>query len=244
MTITQIYINVLMMIKRLVCYVLLYGILGWRHNRTSESLEQYKKGKYILIYAHTSWLDGLIGYMFGTIHGIPIIGSTKKETQNVPILGWVMKNLIDVVFIDRDKNMGTVNTISDSLKELDNYVFIISPEGSRKKVNDIRSGFFNIARNTEASLVISRLNYVNQTIELEKIASSAQISTTTYENIKSKVIESMSTEAPYHPHNCHLIKNPDMIPSTSIINIQNSMLLYIPLVIVSYIFGVSIYRYI
>lgn len=242
MMIKNIFIKILLLVKRFICYIVLYGILGWRHNGLLQSLEQYKKGKYVLIYAHTSWLDGLIGYMFGMIHGIPIIGSTKKETQYVPILGWVMKNLINVVFIDRDKNMGTVNTISDSLKQLDNYVFIISPEGSRKRVSDIRSGFFNIARNTEASLLISRLNYANQTIELEKIVSSAQITTTTYENIKSKVVESMSTESPYHPHNCHLIKNPDMIKPTSIINIQRSILLYIPLIIVSYIFGISIYK--
>jgi len=219
--------------KRLLASFILTRVLGWRMAKSYNGYFNYRTNRHVLIYAHTSAYDGIIGYLACVAYDLPVIGVGKKELLDIPIFGYFLNMMDSIIFIDRKKNANTVDYISKELEQRKNFVFTISPEGARSKVTDIHSGFYYVAINTKASIHIARLNYENQTITLDEIVPTAVVQTTTYDKIKTKVLNEMEKEIPYHPDSYHLLHT--MPSSTSIININRSWLTYLPLLIVLYI---------
>lgn len=234
----QLIVFIYVTIKRLLASLILFNILGWRMTQSYNSCFQYRKDRHVIIYAHTSSYDAIIGYLIYTAYDIPVVGVAKQELSQVPILGYLMKHM-DVIFIDRVRNTNTAKFISDELDKKRNFVFVIAPEGSRNKMKDIRSGFYYISANTHSNLHIIRLNYESQTITIDNIASANMIQTLSYDKIKNITIDEMKKECPYHPDSYHLITKPDS--KTSIININRSWLIYVLPLIVLYIMISSLY---
>src|SRR5579872_6384925 len=176
----QFIVFIYVTLKRLLASIVLFNILGWKITQSYNSCFQYRKDRHVMIYAHTTAYDAIIGYLVYTAYDIPVIGVAKQELSQIPILGYIMKQM-DVIFIDRVRNTNTAKFISDELDKRRNFVFVISPEGSRNKVKDIRSGFYYIAANTHSNLNIIRLNYETQTITIDNIASAHMIQTLSYD---------------------------------------------------------------
>lgn len=224
-------------IKRMLATFILTKILGWQITKNYNAYSNYRKGRYVWIYAHTSAYDGILGYLAYVAYDLPVVGVAKTELSQIPIIGYFMRQM-DVIFIDRVRSTNMAKHISDELDKKKNFVFVISPEGSRSKVDDIRSGFYYITANTKADLHMIRINYENQTIAVDPVATNDVIQSMTYDNVKSLVLIEMEKENPYHPEDYHLLT--DHCVKTSIININRSWLKYIPLIIVVYIMCMSL----
>ena len=218
--------------KRMLASFILTNILGWQITKNYNTYSQYRKGRHVWIYAHTSTYDGILGYLAYTAYDLPMVSVAKMELSKIPIIGYFMKKM-DVVFIDRIHNTNTAKHISDELDKKKNFTFSISPEGSRSKVKDIRSGFYYIAANTKADLHIIRINYENQTITVDPLATTDIIQSTSYDKTKELVVDEMKKESPYHPNDYHLLTKQNI--KTSIINVNRSWLKFIPLIVVLYI---------
>jgi hypothetical protein len=228
----QFFTFIYVTIKRILASFILTKILGWEISKNYNTYFQYRKGRHVWIYAHTSTYDGILGYLAYVAYDIPVVGVAKMELSQLPVLGYFMRKM-DVVFIDRIRNTNTAKYISDELDKKKNFVFVISPEGSRHKVKDIRSGFYYIAANTKADLHMISINYETQTIDVNELATNSIIQTTTYDNIKTLVTNEMEKESPYHPEDYHLLNKQNI--KTSIINIYRSWLIYLPPLTVLYI---------
>src|SRR5437764_1396162 len=146
---------VLFELKRYIALFIIKYILGWRINRDYNSYEHLRKGKHVVVYVHTSMCEPFIGYLVSVAYALPLISVCKKELKDIPIISQFM-NIFDLIYIDRQKNTNTSNYISDELNKLSNFIFTISPEGTRSVVSDIKSGFFYIAEKTQADIWIAR----------------------------------------------------------------------------------------
>lgn len=238
--ITQFIMFIFVTIRRLFTKFILSNLMGWKITRSYNSYFPYRKGRHVIIYAHTSAYDAVIGYLMCVMYDIPMVGVGKKELTEIPILGWFMRNM-NMIFIDRKKNTNTTKYISDALNKYKNFVFVIAPEGTRNRVDDIKSGFYYIGVNTQAHLHIARLDYSNQTVSVDEIASDIELQTINYDKIKERVIAEMKKEKPYYPEHCHMVEDKSI--KTSLINVKRSWLIYLPPLIVIYIMFTTLYNY-
>lgn len=97
--------------------------------------------------------------------------------------------------IENRKSVGGVKTISDFLNKHNRFRFCISPEGSRSYRENFRSGFFHIAKNTNAVYNIILFDYENHVIRFGKSIQP----TDSFENDCEKIKQEFSKGVHLHP---------------------------------------------
>lgn len=109
--------------------------------------------KYIVIAApHTHWHDFPMGIMLRKILKTKINFVAKKELFKGP-LGWYLRQ-VGGHSIDRTKGQNKVDAYAKLFEENDYFVLNIAPEGTRKKVDEWKSGFYYIAQKANVPIVM------------------------------------------------------------------------------------------
>jgi len=99
-----------------------------------------------------------------------------------------------------EHGLGTVDRISKKLLEKDEFLFLISPEGMLN-FNEWRSGYFNIAKKTNAVIVVLGVDYEKKMIKI--ISQTDTINDdSNFEEMEKKFKEDMSQIVPLYPENC------------------------------------------
>jgi len=218
-------------IKRFMALVLLKYILGWSIDKTYDEYKLLRNGKHIVTYTHTGDYETIIGCLLAHAYDLPFVVIAKDELGKIPIISNLFSLLSHMIFIDRKSNVSATSFIANHLKTKSNFVLLIAPEGSRKRVDDIKSGFYHIALETESDIYHVAVDFENHIITTSCIANNAIVQTSSYTKIKILVENEMKKDKPYHPERCHLV-NPTKICRTSLFNTNNSILIYIPPIIV------------
>jgi len=114
--------------------------------------------KYVLVFApHTSWSDFAIGKLALTAMGIKPTTLIKKELFFFP-LGTLL-TYIGGYPVDRKNTKNLTDKIAEYIKEREEVVFLISPEGTRKRVETWKRGFYHIARKADVPIALAYLDY-------------------------------------------------------------------------------------
>jgi len=117
-----------------------------------------KEKKYILVFApHTSWTDFVIGKMALTGMGVKTTFLIKKEVFIFP-LGAYLK-YIGGYPVDRKRTQRLTDLLATHIKERDEIALIIAPEGTRRRVETWKRGFYHIALNAEVPVALAYLDY-------------------------------------------------------------------------------------
>ena len=117
-----------------------------------------KEKKYVLLFApHTSWSDFAIGKVALTAMGIKTTFLIKKELFFFP-LGNFLK-YIGGYPVDRKNAKNLTDTIAEYIKEKDEIAFLIAPEGTRKRVETWKRGFYYIAQKSGTPIALGYLDY-------------------------------------------------------------------------------------
>jgi 1-acyl-sn-glycerol-3-phosphate acyltransferase len=133
---------------------LILWILGWRVSATEEIL---KCKKYVLLSGpHTSIWDFIIGKATYLALGIEGKFLIKQEFFKWPLGYWLKK--MGGLPINRSSPKEFVKWLN-SVQEMDDLILIITPEGTRKKTNHWKEGFYSIARKGQMPVFIGTLNY-------------------------------------------------------------------------------------
>ena len=111
---------------------------------------------------HTSNWDLLYARAAFFIMGVPVRYTIKKEVMVGP-LGWFLKKL-GAIAIDRKrkvsgKQMTYVENMVQMLKERDELVIMITPEGTRSYAKRWKSGFYHIALEAGVPIILGYLDY-------------------------------------------------------------------------------------
>lgn len=121
--------------------------------------------KYIVLGGpHTSNWDFALAVfaIWGAGLKMTIIG--KQELFH-PLFGWIFRAL-NVVPVDRRKNSNYVDAVVHEFGEHEEFRMLIAPEGTRKKVNRLKSGFYYIAKGANIPIVTVGANRPTKTLTI------------------------------------------------------------------------------
>jgi 1-acyl-sn-glycerol-3-phosphate acyltransferase len=130
-------------------------IIGWKI--TGEMPAGLKKC--VLIAApHTSGWDFLIGRAGFYSKGVRKIKFLiKKEMFKFP-LGGIIKSL-GAIPVDRSRNNNAIIAIGKMFSENENFLLMITPEGTRKYTDNWKKGFYHIAETAGVPIVLTYVDY-------------------------------------------------------------------------------------
>lgn len=110
--------------------------------------------QYIIISNHTSSVDFIVN---AAIHPVPAKWLVKKELERVPLLGFVVKNI--VLSVDREDKSSRKNSmikLDESMQE--GFSIFVYPEGTRNDSKEhlapFKKGAFRIAEATNKPILI------------------------------------------------------------------------------------------
>ena len=124
-------------------------LMGWKYQGMFPS----ELKKYVIIAApHTSWVDFPVAILARNASGIKINFIGKDSLFNGPF-GWFFRGLGGAP-VDRSKNNNLVDAIVDIFNSREQFRLGLSPEGTRKKVEKWKTGFYYIAKGAGVPIVI------------------------------------------------------------------------------------------
>ncbi|MDB4227229.1 1-acyl-sn-glycerol-3-phosphate acyltransferase [Flavobacteriaceae bacterium] len=124
--------------------------------------------KYIVaVVPHTSWVDLILGVIVRNISGERINFVGKKELFG-PLTGWFFRALGGAP-IDRSGNKGSVDSMIAVFNAHTKFRIALAPEGTRKKVTQLRTGFYHIAKRLQIPIVPISFDYENKKVVIHPI---------------------------------------------------------------------------
>jgi len=149
------------MIKALASF-LYYRVLGWKLKGKFPELD-----KCVLAVApHTSWVDFPLGLLIRSVLGEQINYVGKKSLFRGPF-GWFFR-WTGGAPVDRGKNTDTVKAVADIFRERQVFRLALAPEGTRKKVDRWRTGFYYIALEAGVPVVLVAFDFGKKEIKISE----------------------------------------------------------------------------
>ena len=136
---------------------------GWRMKGDWPEID-----KMVLVAApHTSNWDGIYMLAAAGYYRIPLRWMGKKELSQGPF-GGLVKGM-GLVPVDRTGNNDIVKQMVDAFSAARSMVLAVSPEGTRSKTREWKTGFYHIAHASGVPLLMTVLDYGGKTIRLSGV---------------------------------------------------------------------------
>jgi len=136
----------------------LYFLMGWR----LEPLPSYFSSKHVIIgFPHTSNMDAIRAFT-----GFWIIRRTGHIMVKKEWFFWPMSLFLKAlgsIPVNRGASQGVVEQMVKIFNTRNEFLLAIVPEGTRKKVPTIKTGFWHIARAAKVSIICWYLDNENKT---------------------------------------------------------------------------------
>ncbi len=130
-------------------------LLGWKiRGRYPHELKKF----IIVVMPHTSNWDFPLGLLVRNALDARHIKYVAKDSLFKPPFGRLFRALGGYP-IDRSGNKGYVEAVADIIKREPHFVLTVTPEGTRKKVEKLKTGFYYIALAAGVPLVPVRFDY-------------------------------------------------------------------------------------
>ncbi|MFT5215619.1 MAG: 1-acyl-sn-glycerol-3-phosphate acyltransferase [Glaciecola sp.] len=141
-----------------------HKLLGWKATGFSD-FDSVKKAVLIAV-PHTSWHDFFIGILLRSAIGIETNYVGKKGLFKFPI-GWFFRWLGGAP-VERKNNENQVEAITRLFAEKEVFRMTMAPEGTRKKVEEWRTGFYYIAKAANVPIIMFTLDFENKENKFSK----------------------------------------------------------------------------
>lgn len=140
-----------------------HKLLGWSFNGVFPG---HVSKFVIVVVPHTSWWDFLLGLLIRKIWNEEINYVGKKSLFDSPF-GWFFK-WTGGAPIDRSKNSDTVSATAQIFKEREKFRLTIAPEGTRKKVDKWKTGFYFIAKTANVPIVLIAFDFGKKEVKISE----------------------------------------------------------------------------
>jgi 1-acyl-sn-glycerol-3-phosphate acyltransferase len=162
--------------------------------------------KLIIISSHTSIYDFIIGMLFYYAYlrekyNVNILMKKDFEIITKPILS-LIDNKIDLISVSSDKKHGLTDKICNDLIDKNNYMLYISPEGTRKCTETLRSGYWIIAKKLNIDILYVGIDFSDKIVKLEKVRKAEE----DWEEEQKLFINDCKKYIPLYPERCHWTK--------------------------------------
>ncbi len=123
--------------------------------------------KYVVIAApHTSWQDFPIGILARNTSGVKINFIGKASLFKGPF-GFIFKSLGGTP-VDRSTSNNLVDAIVQIFDKKEQFRLALSPEGTRKKVEKWKTGFYYIAKGAKVPIVMATLDFGKKQVKISE----------------------------------------------------------------------------
>lgn len=129
-------------------YVLIFKIIGWR---VVGQMPDQKKF-IIAVAPHTSNWDFLVGVAARSLLRIYDAQFLGKSSLFKPPFGWFFR-MLGGHPVDRSSKQDQVEQVVNLFNKHEKFILALAPEGTRKKVDKLKTGFYYIARGAHVPIV-------------------------------------------------------------------------------------------
>jgi 1-acyl-sn-glycerol-3-phosphate acyltransferase len=134
------------------------AISGWRLEGTIPNVPKFV----VIVAPHTSNWDFFVGV--GALFALGIrISFLGKDSIFLGPAGLIMRWLGGIA-VDRSVSRDRVAEMVDVFKSRDRLVIGLTPEGTRKKVSDWKTGFYHVAKGAEVPILPVAFDYSRKAI--------------------------------------------------------------------------------
>lgn len=137
-----------------------FKLLGWQIVGNTDFSKNSIKKAVIIAVPHTSWHDFYIGLLLRKISGVKTNFVGKKELFRWPF-GYYFRS-IGGRPIDRTSGQNKVEAIAKLFEDNEVFRLTLAPEGTRKKVEQWRTGFYYIAKTAKVPIIMFTLDFENK----------------------------------------------------------------------------------
>lgn len=138
---------------------------GWN---TTQRFPYHHLKKYIVIVGpHTSNWDFVIGLAYRNILDMNYVRFLGKAELFKPPMGWIFRKLGGIP-VDRTASHNLVDAVADLFNKHDSFAIAIAPEGTRKKVDKLKTGFYFIAAKAVVPVIMVGLDYKHKTVRFSE----------------------------------------------------------------------------
>lgn len=136
-------------------------VLGWK---IVGDFDRDIKKSVIIVVPHTSWHDFYIGVFTRRITKTQINFVGKKELFKFPF-GWYFRWMGGAA-LDRTSGQNKVEAIAKVFDQKDEFRLTLAPEGTRKKVDAWKTGFYFIALKAKVPIIPVAFDYKTKTVTI------------------------------------------------------------------------------
>ena len=137
-----------------------FKILGWKVTGNTQMSKSSIKKAVIIAAPHTSWIDFPLGILLRSVLNLKTNFVGKKELFVFPF-GWIFRALGGAP-IDRHTKENKVQAIAKLFEDKEEFRMAMSPEGTRKKVEEWRTGFYYIAKAANVPIFMFTLDFAKR----------------------------------------------------------------------------------
>jgi len=141
----------------------LLKMMGWKPGPIGE----YVPKCVVCVAPHTSNWDFILGKLFYLSIGREASFLIKKEWFFFPLN--LFFNWIGGVPVDRDKKTSVTDQMVEEFNKRDRFHLAITPEGTRKRSEEWKKGFYYIALNAKVPILLAYFDYTQKEIGTKKL---------------------------------------------------------------------------
>jgi 1-acyl-sn-glycerol-3-phosphate acyltransferase len=142
---------------------LVLQILGWK---ITGDYPYHIKKCIIVVIPHTSNWDFPLGILIRASLKENITFFGKSSLFRFPFAGFFRS--LGGIPVDRSKSTNFVDAVIKMYDDRENLVTVISPEGTRSKVESLKSGFYYIAKGVKIPIILCKFDYENREVHFAK----------------------------------------------------------------------------
>lgn len=140
-------------------------LLGWQIKGVDNVFLQ--KQCIIIVAPHTSNWDFPLGLMVRAACQMYHVKYLGKESLFKPPFGWLFKALGGFPVV-RSEHKNQVQSYVEALKNNPDLAIVLAPEGTRKKVDHFKTGFYYIAKGAQIPIIPCKFDFKNKLIDFGK----------------------------------------------------------------------------
>lgn len=137
-----------------------FKLLGWKITGNTNFSKDTVKKAVIIALPHTSWHDFYIGLLLRKITNVKTNFVGKKELFKWPF-GYYFR-AVGGAPLDRTPGQNKVQAIAQLFENKDEFRLTLAPEGTRKKVEEWKTGFYYIAKEANVPIIMFTLDFQNK----------------------------------------------------------------------------------
>lgn len=150
--------------KRRIYKWIFSNLMGWK---IEGGFNQEIKKCVLMVMPHTSWHDFYVAIICRGAVGGGINWIGKKELFRFPF-AYFFKSLGGVP-LDRTGGLNKVEAIAQIFETKETFRLGLSPEGTRKKVETLKTGFYYIAVKATVPIIPVSINFEKKTVDFGKL---------------------------------------------------------------------------